>query len=279
MTHPKPNITVKVDLTNPGQFFACCGLLELADRLWPKAEVTAAFTVPRFERSRFSIFSKCGFKAQTLIEALCNSTRTPVDPYVRIQKNGKEVKDPKKIKPVRLDLAGHDCGRQPVSIRLCWWLNEFAGEQLDDFKLWSAHPSSESLINDMANAIEPDEISDENVFEYSVGMSGRIGLDARSSWNALDEGFSPNNQNLEVETYPATELLAAVGLQNFVPVGKGNGYYYDCWSVHLPAIVAHAAVSGCISLPGATRYRFQIGKRGRFKCFTKALRIERNTND
>ena len=27
-----------VDPTNPGQFFACCGLLELADRLWPGAE-------------------------------------------------------------------------------------------------------------------------------------------------------------------------------------------------------------------------------------------------
>jgi CRISPR-associated protein Csb3 len=34
MTHPEPNITIKVDVTNPGQFFACCGLLELADRLW-----------------------------------------------------------------------------------------------------------------------------------------------------------------------------------------------------------------------------------------------------
>ncbi len=28
----KPNIQIPVDLTNPGQFFACCGLLELADR-------------------------------------------------------------------------------------------------------------------------------------------------------------------------------------------------------------------------------------------------------
>src|SRR5262245_54537618 len=34
----EPNIRIKVDLTNPGQFFACCGLLELADRLWPGAE-------------------------------------------------------------------------------------------------------------------------------------------------------------------------------------------------------------------------------------------------
>lgn len=35
---PNPSITVAVDPTNPGQFFACCGLLELADRLWPGAE-------------------------------------------------------------------------------------------------------------------------------------------------------------------------------------------------------------------------------------------------
>ena len=34
----QPVIQIPVDLTNPGQFFACCGLLELADRLWPGTE-------------------------------------------------------------------------------------------------------------------------------------------------------------------------------------------------------------------------------------------------
>ena len=38
MSDRQANITIPVDLTNPGQFFACCGLLELADRLWPRAE-------------------------------------------------------------------------------------------------------------------------------------------------------------------------------------------------------------------------------------------------
>jgi CRISPR-associated protein Csb3 len=38
MKEPTASITVQVDPTNPGQFFACCGLLELADRLWPGAE-------------------------------------------------------------------------------------------------------------------------------------------------------------------------------------------------------------------------------------------------
>ena len=32
------SIRITVDPTNPGQFFACCGLLELADRLWRGAE-------------------------------------------------------------------------------------------------------------------------------------------------------------------------------------------------------------------------------------------------
>jgi CRISPR-associated protein Csx14 len=39
MSNHTPNIRIPVDLTNPGQFFACCGLLELADRLWPGADV------------------------------------------------------------------------------------------------------------------------------------------------------------------------------------------------------------------------------------------------
>ncbi|MHB1766799.1 MAG: type I-G CRISPR-associated protein Cas8g2 [Phycisphaerae bacterium] len=34
MNNSQPIIRVKVDPSNPGQFFACCGLLELADRLW-----------------------------------------------------------------------------------------------------------------------------------------------------------------------------------------------------------------------------------------------------
>lgn len=34
MTHPEPNITINVDVTNPGQFFfACCGLPARGDRL------------------------------------------------------------------------------------------------------------------------------------------------------------------------------------------------------------------------------------------------------
>ena len=43
-----PNVSIPVDLSNPGQFFACCGLLELADRIWPKAAVRARFEPRHF---------------------------------------------------------------------------------------------------------------------------------------------------------------------------------------------------------------------------------------
>ncbi len=53
MTMPTPGISINVDLTNPGQFFACCGLLELTHRLRPGVEGW-------FEDSRFLITAGAG---------------------------------------------------------------------------------------------------------------------------------------------------------------------------------------------------------------------------
>src|SRR5581483_4448811 len=38
MTLPAADINLDVNLRNPGQFFACCGVLELAGRIWPESE-------------------------------------------------------------------------------------------------------------------------------------------------------------------------------------------------------------------------------------------------
>lgn len=270
MTHPEPSITLNVDLTNPGQFFACCGLLELADRLWPKEEVVGSFAPPRFERSSFQIHAKKTFRLGDLVKVLLDAPREAVDPYRPIMgSNGKPVADAKKTKPV---LIG-----EPLSLRLSWWLHELAGRQ-SAFKMWGAHQTSEGLIGSMVENISDDVLEDNTILQSRVGMTGRIGLDTRSSWNALDEGFSPNNQNLPVETYPATELLAAIGLQTFVPMSQENGYVYTCWTAQLPTSVARAAVCGSINLANTARYHFQIGARGKFKYFTKASKLERSTN-
>jgi len=264
------NITIPVDLTNPGQFFACCGLLELADRLWPGTEVVGSFAPPRFDRSQFSIQAKSTFDSGDLMRAIVSSSRTSVDPYRPVMgSDGKPVKDAKKTKPVMLG--------EPVSLRLSWWLDELAGQQTR-FKTWSAHKTSEGLISDMAQAISADEITDSTILQSRVGMTSRLGLDTRSSWNTLDEGFSPNDQNLPVDTYPATELLAAVGLETFRPTPSGDGHVYACWSAPIPTIVARAVASGSLDIQGTTCYRFEIAARGRFKFFTKAVPYIRNNH-
>jgi hypothetical protein len=271
MSDPEPTITINVDVTNPGQFFACCGLLELADRLWPGAEVSGKFDPPRFDRSRFSIFSKCSlcsFKTHDIVEALLACKRSSVNPYRPIMgSNGKPVADAKKTKPVQLDGL--------IALRLSWWLDEPAGRQTA-FKMWGAHQTSEGLIGDMAQAICTDKMTDDTVFQSRAGMTGRIGLDTRSSWNTLDEGFSPNDQTLPVDTYPATELLAAIGLETFRPAAVDDGYIYACWSNPLPVIVARVVASGSVNIQGISRYRFEIGARGKFKLLTKASQIERS---
>ncbi|MCL4851578.1 MAG: hypothetical protein KJZ78_09355 [Bryobacteraceae bacterium] len=266
----EPSITVNVDVTNPGQFFACCGLLELADRLWSRDEVAGGFGPCYFGRSQFKIFGKTRFTTQDLMRALLACRRSPVDPYQPIMgSNAKPVKDARKTQPIQLD------GR--IILRLAWWLDELAGRQTP-FKMWGAHQTSEGLINNMAAAVNVDDVDDTTILESRTGMTGRIGLDTRSSWNTLDEGFSPNDQNLPVDTYPATELLAAIGLQTFSPLRHNDGYIYACWNHPLPTPVARAVASGTVMIRGVTRYRFEIEARGKFKYFTKASLLEGNTN-
>lgn len=82
MSNATPNISIPVDLTNPGQFFACCGLFELADRLWPGAE---AWFESETSHSMFQIVasrSQLGPKADhgpTLRELLVSASALEFD--------------------------------------------------------------------------------------------------------------------------------------------------------------------------------------------------------
>src|SRR6266581_6758009 len=64
-------IRIHVDPANPGQFFACCGLLELSRRLSPDAEGW-------FEESDFCI--SCSKTLREIIEAISAAELVQVDP-------------------------------------------------------------------------------------------------------------------------------------------------------------------------------------------------------
>jgi CRISPR-associated protein Csx14 len=270
MSEREPNIKIPVDLTNPGQFFACCGLLELADRLWPGAEVAGWFQLHRFDRATFRIGSTAQFDARSIVASLLGCNRTAVDPVQLIRgSDGKPTNDAEKTRPVLIGL--------PVNLRLNWWLAEIAG-RLNEFKTWGSHQTSLSLFDDIANEINLGTVTDETLFRSPVGMTGRFGFDPRSSWNAGDTGFSPNDHSLPVETYPVVELLAAIALQAFSPRTANDKYFFTPWEQALPAIVARAAVSGAMGLSDSRLYGFAILSRGKFKFFSKAEQSTRSNH-
>src|SRR5256714_3057079 len=69
MTSIEASTHITVDPANPGQFFACCGLLELADRLWQGAEAW-------FEKREFCVV--CGGMLTNVLDDLvdCHLTNT-----------------------------------------------------------------------------------------------------------------------------------------------------------------------------------------------------------
>jgi CRISPR-associated protein Csx14 len=252
------SIRINVDPTNPGQFFACCGLLELADRLWPGAE--GWFTDGQFHIS-------CAGNLSTLLAVLLMD---PPDQITRLEK-GLEVKP--LIAPLRFSFNGgstHDLTLDAwVTIKI--EKNEAVAVANPPWNFWSGQQTSFRIWRDLRTAlaeqlqtIAPDKF--ENLFAHRVLLSGRFGFDPGAAWNALDVGFSPNEQGIEVASSAAVELLAAVGIQRFRP-GMADGrqsFVYATWSQPLTPSVAAAAASGTIVVPLINRFRGRVVSRGSY---------------
>ena len=121
MTLPNPAITLDVDLTNPGQFLACCGLLELASRLDPEA-------VGWF---RGRCFNLCCSRKDVLSSLV--SCRVS-----RLEENGPSLgtlgatSGGKKKEPPSPPIVLGD----PFDLVLDWWTDDNTTEA--GFKTWSA---------------------------------------------------------------------------------------------------------------------------------------------
>lgn len=259
MSKPKQTIRVNVDVTNPGQFFACCGLLELADRLWPGAEGW-------FDSSDF-VISTDGDLAG-LIKAVAHAELLQLDPENNTSS------------PIEM--------RSPFrNIRLDWWQDERAGGR--ELKVWAGTMESVRIARAMQHALRDDR------FHASVLMD--IGLvaydpedaakkvepyyfDARRGPNAhsRDVGFSPNDLKITTTAYPAVELLCLIGLQRCLPAktNQPRVYDYHSWTTAIPPELLQPVVAGEIPLPGASRYRFENWYRTgqkKHKAFRSAIQI------
>jgi CRISPR-associated protein Csb3 len=246
-------IRLDVDLTNPGQFFGCCGVFELAQRIWPR--VTA-----RFETAQFLI------SEGDLSELVTMTAQAPI-----------EVLEPANQTSSALRLA------EPFDMRLNWWKFERG------LKTWAGRMSVDriatSLQRDLPNTSSSGFFDDGHVV---VGADGKkvepYYFDGRRGAAALplDVGFSSDALSLETVAYSATEFFTLVGLQRFRPWEQRlRVYRYRAWRAPLPVTLAALAAGNTMPDHGPL-FQFESAFRTdqrKHKAFSPAVPIHGETND
>jgi CRISPR-associated protein Csx14 len=247
--YPLPDITLDVDLRNPGQFFACCGLLELASRLWPGSE---GWFAGEGSRAAFHI-ATCSSHSDPLgevVRLLCET-----DDLVAIAEDANIEKVQADRQPIML---------RPFGLRLDWWLDSYGQGDKSELKVWAGQQTPERNVNGLRGAwreilARTPNPSVKQFFSQRWPTTGRFGFDPSASWEALDVGFSPDEQGIPVLTSPSTEIFAAIGLQRCRPLpaeGKRRWFVYHPWRTPLAIALAPAAVAGFSS--AARAFEFPI---------------------
>ncbi len=261
MTTPEPSFSVKVDVANPGQFFACCGLLELASRE-PGPRSTPC---GRFSRGAFQLIGS-DRNVLGLVESLAKVAPSFDD--------GESPDD----SLATIILA-------TLTLRLDWWRQIGHGKERwikTACKLWAGQQTASviytTLQRTVVESVNERRLAVDRPFDLRAPLKGRFGFDPGAAWNALDAGFSPNEQGCEVASSPVVELLAAIGLQRFRPIASANerdAFEYFVWSIPLPVSIAPPAAAGILPDTNARCFRFRVASRGRYGYFTTATEIRR----
>lgn len=208
-------IRLDVDLTNPGQFFGCCGVFELAQQLWPG--VTA-----HFEDAHFIVSDG------DLKELVTKTAQAPL-----------EVLEPTNQTSSALRLAG------PFDLRLDWWKVERG------LKTWAGRMSVDRIATSLQQDLPNTSLINGffNDGHVVIGADGKkvepYYFDGRRGATALplDVGFSSDALSLATVAFSTSEFFTLLGLQRFRPAEvKLRVYRYQAWraplSVTLAALVA-----------------------------------------
>ncbi len=265
MKQPEVSFRVPVDVTNPGQFFACCGLLELAHRLWPGAEGW-------FDDSDTSFFAISG-GSNARLECLSDKLR-------RCEISGPPGAEARKGK---IGIG------QPFDLILNWWQTN--DDDPKSPKTWAGRQE----VRRIARAAQKALPVKSNIFNYGAVLRKRVEchtnnrrqadtvepfyFDARRFAHALDTGFSLDTQKAETTAHPSVELFCLIGLQRFRPAPSSIkwNFEYQTWPKPLYAPIASGVASCAVPMPGSKRYRFPLCFRDnqkRYKSFGFSTQLE-----
>lgn len=284
--------SVPVDLRNPGQVFACVGLMEATEILTGPCEGWFAYsedsTDARFELAasgeRNPVANVLEFLAQSEVVAVAprgsdlstEKWKVPTEMAPGYSFPGPLPQSPATL-PVRLRCGG-------LELRIEHWLDgERSGR--DSVKFWAGaggYPGA-ALARDAVSCLsglEGERLSEatSDPFSLAAPMDSSFRFDWRRDYIPLEAGFSPNDHPaIGMAGYPAVELLAAVGLQHSRPARISPrdklAYRYHVSSVRLPIMLIRAVLGA--DDPGLPRRTFRMrlgwpGKKNQARCIINA---------
>lgn len=277
---PVPTIRVKLNPHNPGQFFACCGLFEVAGRLWSGAEgwfAEDAFVIapPRGEGTLQGLLRAA--KEMQLAGGTAAADDEADEESTEDSDDADDTFEPLEIV-------------SPFQLRLDWWQDKA-------LKTWAGRMDARRIFRALCNSIDADGTDPMNQEQVVYDpeqppvegtrkakkpkkcepyyFDGRRGVCAR----ALDIGFMPDalkTTKMTTKAFPIVEALCFIGLQRCRPVPTETPRVLDYWTwgMPLPVSIAPAAVAGFVAGKGRFRFEniFRTGQR-KHKAFTPATLI------
>ncbi len=225
-------VSIPVDLFNPGQVFACLGLLEMADQMLGCAQ--GAFVWSSDAKPRFRISTageECPVKhALNFLRNAVVTSRSPTNSSLSTEKwnasttwidTGKEpfpfpLPDSPATLPARLSFGDNH-------IDIIHWGDNRVTSGRDNVKYWAGaggYPGAALAQDALALIKAMPENTFVDPFNASDRQSSSFRFDWRRDYVPLDIGFSLNAHSSErfcTVGYPIVELLAAIGLTNARP--------------------------------------------------------------
>lgn len=266
---PEPTIRINVDVTNPGQFFACCGLLELADRLWNGAEGWFDESLLSFCVATEDPTATAEGLLQEVIDCELRNTMEPADleryEYLKTlttKERSKSQADERK----QFDKQWRELPLvlgEPFHLTMDWFLDSRAGGSR--YKTWAGQQSVINIAQDMKQPIDAGKYTDvpvEDWFQHVCGESLDFNFDSDSSVQSspLDAGFSLDPLKMNGATRPLMHLFAFIGLQRFRSLAdtRSNAYTYSPWTIPaFPSAAACMASTGA-QIPGQQTLTFPL---------------------
>ena len=230
--------SIPVDLLNPGQVFACLGILETADVLLGDAaagfnwrsqgeatfQVSASGAEPPVRRVVRFLEEADVITRAPARSANSNAWKPSWGDTPEIDDPGDPFPFPDPSSPATLPVVLRDVDGNEITVD--YWGD---ATRRDNVKFWAGSggfPGAAILRNALTIASDQMRQHANNPFSLSGVQTNSFRFDWRRDYIPVQDGFSPNRHgNIQMVGFPLVEILAAIGVTHARPSRKSKLEY------------------------------------------------------